>query len=161
VVTGKRLVLTTLLAGLVLAVVGGLSNSTGQTQETPGLTYGGLKDQYPAWLRLAPGRGAIAALHVEWAADPKRCSNRKGYESVLYGGFENFHAISLSPTGTFKRTIVDRYRDQGDRYEERMSVSGTVGEVVTGSISGTVRIVKRSGQVVRCSFGPQGFRLVD
>jgi hypothetical protein len=64
-VTGKRLALTALLAGLRLAVVGGLSNSTGQMQDTPGLTYGGPKDQYPAWLRLAPGRSEVAVMHID------------------------------------------------------------------------------------------------
>jgi hypothetical protein len=48
--------------------------STGQMQDTPGLTYGGLKDPYPAWLRLAPRRSEVAAMHVEWAVAPKRCS---------------------------------------------------------------------------------------
>ena len=160
--TGKRLGLATVMAAMGLAMVGGLSDSIGQTPDTPGLTYGGLKDQYPAWLRLAPGRSAIAAIHIEWSVAPKRCSNHKGYSSVLYGGFENFAGISVSTAGVFKRTIVDKYRDQGDRYEERMTVSGTIGDkVATGSISGGVRIVKHTGRTVRCTFGPQNFRLVD
>jgi hypothetical protein len=41
-------------------------------------------------------------------------------------------------------------------------VTGTVADdVVTGSISGRAKIVKPGGQVVRCTFGPQRWRLVD
>lgn len=160
--TGKRLILAAVMAALGLAVIGGLSNSTGQTADQPGLTYGGLKDQYPAWLRLAPGRSEVAALHIEWAVAPKRCSNHRGYESVLYAGFENFARVSVTADGRFNKTVVDKYRDQGSRYEEHMTVSGTIGnEAATGLIRGTVSIKKRTGRVVRCTFGPQSFRLLD
>jgi hypothetical protein len=159
---GKRLALVALAAALGVAAVAGPTSSPGQTQDPPGLTYGGMKDQYGAWLRLAPGRGAIASLQMDWAVAPRRCSNRKTYSSTLYAGFEEFNPISVSSSGKFKRTIVDRYSEQGSRYEEHQVVQGTIeGGVATGSLSGRVKIVRPNGQVVRCNFGPQGWRLVD
>jgi hypothetical protein len=159
---GKRLVLVALAAALIVAAAGGAGSSTGQTQDQPGLTYGGLKDRYAAWLRLDPGRAAIAAMQMDWAIAPERCSNRKTYGSALYAGYEEFDPISVSPAGKFKKTVVDRYTERGSRYEERQSVEGTIGgDVATGSISGRVRIVKPNGRVVRCDFGPQRWRLVD
>jgi hypothetical protein len=159
---GKRLALAALVAGVVVASAGGPSDSTGQTQDAPGLTYGGMKDRYATWLRLDPGRRAIAAMQVDWTAAPKRCSNRKTYSSTLYAGYEEFNPIGVNPQGEFKRTIIDRYSDGGTRYEEHQVVNGTIaGEVATGSLSGRVRIVKPGGQVVRCTFGPQRWRLVD
>jgi hypothetical protein len=159
---GKRLALAALACALLFAAAGGPTDSTGQTQDPPGLTYGGMKDRYAAWLRLAPGRRAIASLQMDWAVAPERCSNRKTYSSTLYGGFEEFSPINVSPGGKFRKTVVDRYSDQGSRYEEHQAVNGTItGDVATGSISGRVKIVKPSGQVVRCNFGPQRWRLVD
>jgi hypothetical protein len=80
----------------------------------------------------------------------------------LYAGYEELSPIRVSRAGTFRREVVDRYRSDGKRYEERQIVDGTItGDVVTGSIRGRVKIVKPNGQVVRCSFGPQGWRLVD
>jgi hypothetical protein len=163
--------MTTRIAGLsILAVAtavvglaaGAPSGSTGQTQGPPGLTYGGLKDTYGAWLRLAPGRTSIASLQMDWAVARERCSNRRSYSSTLYAGFEEFSPISVTRAGTFKRTLVDRYRDEGTRYEEHQTVQGTISDdVATGSIRGRVRYVRPDGQVVRCSFGPQRWRLVD
>jgi hypothetical protein len=159
---GKRLALVVLAAALLAAAAGGASNSTGQTQDPPGLTYGGLKDQYAAWLRLADGRRAIAAMQVDWAVAPSRCSNRKTYSSTMYAGLEEFEPTTVSRAGKFRKTVVDRYTDQGSRYEETQAVQGTItGPVATGSISGRVKIVRPNGQVVRCNFGPQRWRLVD
>lgn len=159
---GKRLALVALAAAVAVAVVGGSSSSTGQTQDPPGRSYGGLKDDYPAWLRLDPGRRAIAALQLDWAVAPERCSNRKTYSSVLYAGYEHFDPIAVDQEGRFRKTQTYRYREAGSRYEEVQVVSGTItGDVATGSIGGRVKIIKPNGQVVRCNFGPQRWRLVD
>jgi hypothetical protein len=161
--SGKRVtVAAAVVAGVVVAMTAGLSSSTGQTPDAPGLTYGGQKDDYAAWLRLVPGREAIAALQMDWAIAPERCSNRRVYSSILYAGSEEFELIRVSQAGKFKKTVVDRYREEGSRFEETQTVQGTIsGDVATGSISGRVRIVRPNGQVVRCNFGPQGWRLVD
>jgi hypothetical protein len=159
---GKRLALVALGAALIAAAAVGPSGSTSQTQDPPGLTYGGLKDRYAAWLRLAPGRDSIAALQIDWAVAPERCSNRKTYSSTLYAGFEEFEATRVSDAGKFARTVVDEYTEEGSRYEERQIVNGTItGDVARGSIRGRVKIVRPNGQVVRCNFGPQTWRLVD
>jgi hypothetical protein len=159
---GKRLALGAAMAALVVAVAGGLSNSTGQTQGAPGVTYGGVKDRDPAWLRLDPSRRSIAAMHIEWAVAPLRCSNRKVYFSTLFAGYERNFPISVSEDGEFKKTVVDRYTDAGSRIVDRQVVQGRIsGDVATGSISGRARVVKPGGQVVRCNFGPQRWRLVD
>jgi hypothetical protein len=159
---GKRLALAILAAALLVAATGNLTNSTGQSQGAPGLTYGGLKDQYSAWLRLDPGRRTIASIQMDWAVAPERCSNRKSYSSVMYAGHEEFNPITVSQEGKFKKTVSDGYSDEGTRYEEHQTVQGTItGDVATGSISGRVRIVRPNGQVVRCNFGPQRWRLVD
>jgi hypothetical protein len=159
---GKRLALVALAAALIVAVAGGSSSSPGQTQDPPGMTYGGLKDRYAAWLRLAEGRRAIAALQIDWAVAPERCSNRKTYSSTLYAGFEEFEPTTVSEAGKFAKTVVDAYTDEGSRYEERQVVNGAItGNVARGSIRGRVKIVRPNGQVVRCNFGPQTWRLVD
>ncbi len=160
--TGKRLALAALLAALLVVASGGQTNSTGQSPGAPGVTYGGVKDQYSAWLRLDPGRRAIASIQMDWAIRPDRCSNNKTYSSVLYGGYEEVNPISVGPDGKFKRTIVSRYRFEGSRHEEHEEIMGTItGDVATGSISGRVKVVKPNGQVVRCDFGPQRWRMVD
>jgi hypothetical protein len=160
--TGKQLTLAAVMAGLGLALIGGLSNSTGQTQGNAGISYGGLKDQFPAWLRLDPGRRAIAALQIDWAIAPERCSNRKAYSDTVYAGYEEQRPISVAQDGTFTKTVVDRFRERGTRYEETQAVSGTIADdVVTGSITSRVRIVKPSGLVVRCKSRIQRWRLVD
>jgi hypothetical protein len=159
---GKRLALVAFAAGLIIAVTGGPSNSTGQTQDGPGITYGGTKDIESAWLRLDSGRRAIAAIEMQWAVASERCSNRKTYFSALYAGYEWQDPIIVSQAGKFRKTVIDRYRDRGSRYEEHQVVSGTIdGPVARGSISGRVRVVKPNGQVVRCNFGPQRWRLRD
>jgi hypothetical protein len=159
---GKSLALAVLVVASIVAVVAGPSSSTGQTQDPPGVTYGGLKDTYAAWLRLSPARDSIASLQMDWAVAKERCSHGKTYSSTLYAGYEEFQQIRVSAAGKFKKTIVDRYREEGTRYEETQTVSGTVnGHVATGSISGRVRMVQKGGRVVRCTFGPQRWRLAD
>jgi hypothetical protein len=160
--SGKRLALAALGAGLAVAVSGGLTNSTGQTQDPPGVTYGGLKDTYAAWLRLSPARDSIASLQMDWAVAKERCSHRKTYSSTLYAGYEEANQIRVSRAGKFKKTVVDRYRSEGTRHEETQIINGTInGHVATGSISGRVRLVQPSGRVVRCNFGPQRWRMTD
>jgi hypothetical protein len=159
---GARLALAGVVAALLAVVASGPGDSTGQTPDTAGLTYGGLKDQYAAWLRLGPGGTSIASMQIDWAVAPKRCSNRKTYSSTLYAGFEQLNPITVSQAGKFRRTIVDRYRQSGTLHEEHQMVSGTItGATATGSISGRVKIVQPNGRVVRCNFGPQRWRLVD
>ena len=158
-----RLALAGVAVGLVIGVASSPGDSTGQTaDEARGLTYGGLKDQYAAWLRLTPGRRAISSLQMDWAVSPRRCSNGKTYSSTLYAGIEELNPIGVGPDGSFQATIVDRYTSSGTRYEEHQAVKGKVtGAIATGSISGRVRFVRPNGQVVRCNFGPQTWRLVD
>jgi hypothetical protein len=159
---GKRLALAAFLAAVVIAVAGGQGSSTGQTQGAPGVTYGGVKDQYPAWLRFDPSRRSIAATHIEWTASPERCSNRRAYRSTLFAGYEWRFPISVDDQGKFRKTVVDRYTEQGSRHVDHQVVNGTItDDVVTGSISGRARIVNANGRVVRCTFGPQRWRLVD
>ena len=159
---GKRLALVVVAVAVMVAVVGGTRASTGQTQGAPGITYGGLKDQYGAWLRLDPGRRAIASLQIDWAIAPERCSNRKAYSNIMYAGYEERNPISVGQDGSFKKTVVDRFQDEGSRYEETQVVSGKIADdVVTGSITSRVRIVKPSGLVVRCTSRIQRWRLVD
>jgi hypothetical protein len=146
-----------------VAAVGTPSSSTGQSQGPPGLTYGGLKDQDPAWLRLDPGRRSIAALHIEWAAAAKRCSDRKVYFSTLYAGYEQNRPIPVGADGRFSKVIHDSYTYEGRRHVETQTVSGTVaGHVATGTVSGQGRAMTPGGKVVvRCTFGPQNWRLTD
>ena len=159
---GKRLGLAVVAGAFVVAVTGGPSDSTGQTQGTPGISYGGLKDQYGAWLRLDPGRRAIAALQIDWAIAPERCSNRTAYSAVVYAGYEEDRPISVGADGGFAKTVVDRYRDAGGRHEEIQVVRGKIAErVATGSITSRVRVVKPSGRVVRCTSRVQSWRLTD
>jgi hypothetical protein len=160
--TFSRSMRAALVTGLVVAAAGAVSNSSGQMQDPRGLTYGGPKDNYAAWLRLAPGREAIAAMQMDWAAAPKRCSNHKSYSGTLYAGFEEFHPIAVSATGRLEKEIVATYRIDRDRVEQHQLVRGTISDAVAvGYISGKVKIVKPSGKIVRCTFGPQRWRLVD
>ena len=159
---GKRLSLAVLMVAAMVAAVGGPDRSTGQTQDAPGVTYGGVKDQDPAWLRLDPGRRSIAALHIEWAASPERCSHGKVYFGTLYAGYEQDSAIPVNDSGRFSKVVVNRYTYAGRRYIETQTVRGTIaGPVATGTISGRAKAVNRGGQVVRCTFGPQRWRLTD
>ena len=151
-----------LVVASIVVAVGGPSSSTGQMQDPPGVTYGGVKDQDPAWLRLDPGRRSIAAIHIEWAAAPERCSNRKVYFSTLYAGYEQGFPIAVDERGRFSKVVVSRYPWQGGRYVERQVVSGTIaGQVATGTKSGPARGVRPTGRVIRCTFGPQRWRLTD
>ena len=160
---GKRLALAATAAALGVAVTAGPGTSTGQMEATTGVSYGGIKDREPAWLRLDPSRRAIAAMHIEWAVAPARCSNRRPYFSTLFAGYEWQIPITIDEQGRFSKTVVDRYTDADNtRHIERQEVRGTIADgVATGSIGGRATVVRTNGRVVRCSFGPQRWRLVD
>lgn len=161
---GKRLALGALVCALIIAAFGGPSSTTGQSSQVdaPGLTYGGKKDQYAAWLRLAPGRRLIAALRMEWAIAPSRCSNGKTYSSVTYAGYEELISINVGEAGDFKKTVILNYSNESGRGEERAAIEGTIdGNRASGTIRGRVRVAKPNGKVVRCTFGPQSWRLFD
>jgi hypothetical protein len=159
---GKRLALVLGGVGLIALGAGGVSTSSGQSQSSPGLTYGGLKDQYSAWLRLDPGRRSIASMQIDWAIAPERCSNRRSFSDTMYAGYEERTPIGVGADGTFHKTVVDRFRDGGGRYEETQTVNGRIqGFFARGTIRTRVRWVKPSGQVVRCESRSQGWQLVD
>ena len=157
-----RFAFAALMVALLVGVFGAPSSSTGQSEQSAGRTYGGLKDLEPVWLRLDPSRAFITALEIPWGVDPGRCSRRVWHRSTTFAGFAYSHPVSVSARGTFRTTVVDRYSDQSSRYEEHQTVTGTIaGHVARGSISGRLRIERRNGQVVRCSFGPQRWRAED
>jgi hypothetical protein len=159
---GKRLALAALAAALLVAALGATSSSAAQSERSPGRGYAGLKDFEPVWLRLDPSRGFISALEIPWGVDPARCTRRIWHRSTLFAGSVYSGAIHLTADGTFRKTVVDRYSDAGSRYVERQTVAGRIdGHVARGSISGRLRIRRPSGQVVRCTFGPQRWRADD
>ena len=158
----KRLALVALAAASVVAVTLGPGNSSGQTEATPGLTYGGLKDNFAAWLRLDPGRRTIAALQIDWAIAPKRCSNGRSFSDTMYAGYEEGELVSLGEDGRFRKTVIDRFRNGPVRVEETQTVTGKIdGFTVAGSITAKVRMVRPGGGVVRCASTAQKWRLVD
>jgi|SRR5215207_3740980 len=159
---GKRLALGALVGGFGLAAFGGLSSSSGQEAEAPGVSYGGVRDFAEVWLRLDASRNVILNLELPWAASGKRCSDKKPYSSTLFTGAEYQEAIVIRPDGTFARTVVDRYRLQGTRYVETQTVKGTLTDArVAGTIAGNVKRTKPNGRVVRCSFGPLTWSAVN
>jgi hypothetical protein len=156
---GKRLVSVSAV-GLVVAGLGTVSGSVAQTpqEQEPGVTYGGMKALEPVWLRVDSSSSVIAWLEIPWAVSRERCSNRKGYFSILLAGYQNGTPISISGRGRFTRTVVDRYRDRGTRYEETQRVTGTITDQrAAGRIRGRVKYVRPNGRVVRCTFGPQSW----
>lgn len=161
---GKRLALGALVAILGVAAFGGFNNSSGQSSPTqdPGVTYGGVRNVESVWLRLDASRHVILAVEVPWDAAGRRCSDKKGYSSRLFTGAEYSAAIVIRADGTFAKTVVDRYRDQGTRYVETQTLKGTLTDArVTGTIEGKVQRTKPNGQVVRCTFGPLKWNAVD
>jgi hypothetical protein len=158
----RRLPIGLLLTTLVIAGFGSLNSSSGQSPETRGVTYGGVRNMESVWLRLDSSRNVILAMEIPWNASGRRCSDKKGYWSRLYTGAEYSQTIVLDDEGKFARTVVDRYREAGIRYVETQTVKGTVTEArVTGTIEGRVQRTKANGQVVRCTFGPLGWSAVD
>lgn len=151
---GKRLALGASVVALAVGVSGALSNSAGQPQQpAPGLTYGGTRALDTLWLRLHPSRADIAALELPWEIAPGRCTNDpNGYFSVLYAGSFHRHPIEVTPEGRFKKTVVDKYRNRGIRFEEHQTVTGTITEE---RASGTIRTrsiaTMPNGRVARCT----------
>jgi hypothetical protein len=161
-VSGKRLALGVLVTALGISALGSASNSFGQTSPEPGTTYGGLRFGESVWLRLDETRTVILALELPWAAERRRCSNRKAYSSTLFTGAEYDEPIAIRSGGQFRRTVLDDYRFGGSRYQETQTVKGTLAtSQVTGTIEGKVRITQPNGRVVRCTFGPQRWTAID
>jgi hypothetical protein len=115
------------------------------------------------WLRLDPSRAVIAALELPWEIAPGRCTNDpNGYFSVLYAGFHYDEPIGVSAQGKFSKTVVDRYRDRGIRYEEHQVVSGTItDEAVSGTIRARTVATKPNGRVARCNSRRQRWGAVN
>ena len=66
----------------------------------------------------SPSRADIAALELPWEIAPRRCKNDpNGYFSVLYAGSWYQNPIEVSAEGKFSKTVVDKYREGGIRYE--------------------------------------------
>jgi hypothetical protein len=161
---GKRLALGASVVAMVVGVSGALSNSAGQSQQpAPGLTYGGMRALDTLWLRLDPSRAVIAALELPWEIAPGRCTkDPNGYFSVLYAGFHYDEPIGVSAQGKFSKTVVDRYRDRGIRYEEHQIVSGTItDEAASGTIRARTVATKPNGRVARCNSLRQRWRAVN
>jgi outer membrane lipoprotein SlyB len=157
-----RLPIGVLVTALAISGFGTASSSSGQSPETRGVTYGGVRNVEPVWLRLDSSRNVILALEIPWEASGRRCSDKKGYSSALYTGAEYSQTIVVDDEGKFARTVVDRYRDAGTRYVETQTVKGKFnGARVSGTIGGTVKRTKPNGQVVRCTFGPLNWTAVD
>jgi hypothetical protein len=151
---GKRLALAMLMVASIVAAVGGPSSSTGQTQDLPGVTYGGVKDQDPAWLRLDPGRRSIAALHIESAAAPERGSHRKAYASTLCAGYEWDTPIPVDGRGRFNKVIVNRYSYAGRRTSRGRSSAEPSRATSCRAPSAGGR--RRRGQAVKSCAAPSG-----
>jgi hypothetical protein len=163
---GKRLALILLGAAIVFGLLAALSNATAGAQAGAGPTYGGDSpdpERTPAWLRLRPGRRAIAALEIGWFAPKKRCSSGNPWGSIVYAGSWWYDPIRLTATGTFEKTVVDHWTgDDGRKVMERQIISGQVSsDVAQGTIRGRVKIRKRDDTVVRCQFGPTHWRLFN
>jgi hypothetical protein len=140
-----------------IAGSGTVNTSSGQSApHGPGVTYGGQKNADWVWLRLDFSRRVVAAGQIPVAISGERCSNHKGYFTTFYVGSENYRTIALAASGSFTRDVTDRYRDHGSLYNETAKLSGRVtDDRVSATISGTVRVVKPNGAVVRCTYGPQ------
>ena len=157
-----RLAVGVVVGSIILAALGNFSSSSGQSAQTPGVSYGGLRDFSEVWLRLDPSRNVILNFELPWAASGKRCSDKKSYSNTLFTGAEYQEAIAIRPDGTFKTTVVDRYRDAGIRYVDTQIVKGTLTDArVSGTIEGKSQRTKPNGRVVRCSFGPLRWSAVD
>jgi hypothetical protein len=162
---GKRLALGASVVALVVAVSGVLNNSAGQSvqPQAPGLTYGGTKHLDILWLRLHPSRARLAAAEIPWEIAAERCTNdTNGYFSILYVGLYYDEPVAVSAQGTFRKTVVDRYRDRGIRYEEHQTLTGTItDERVTGTIRARTVATKPNGRVARCNSLPQRWSAVN
>jgi hypothetical protein len=161
----KQLGVGGLVVALVLGVFGALSNSSGQStpQQALGLTYGGTKALDTVWLRLHPSRAVIAAIEIPFEIAATRCKNdRNGYFSYLYAGFMYRHTIAVGPQGKFSKTLVNRYRDEGIRYEEHQTLTGTITDKrASGTIRARTIATSPNGVVARCSSRTQTWSAVN
>jgi hypothetical protein len=155
--------LTASVLSLTLAVSGSLGSAAAQSPgAATGNAYGGLRGLQSAWLRVSPSRSLILALELPFPVARERCSNNRGYFGWVLTGVENFEPIYIRRNGTFNGTAKSRYTDLGSRFEERAVVRGTITPArATGTVQGTVRIVRPTGLVVRCTFGPQRWTLFN
>jgi hypothetical protein len=155
---GARVGIGVAVTACAIAASGAVNTSSGQSGSGPGVTYGGQKNADWSWLRLDFSRRVVAAGQIPVAVSGARCSNHKGYFTTFYFGSEDYRTIALAEDGSFSKNLTDRYRDRGNLYRETAKLSGRVTDSrVSATISGTVRVVKPSGAVVRCTYGPQPF----
>ena len=151
---GKRLALGALVVALVVGVSGALSNSAGQSQQPVlGVAYGGTKSVDAVWLRLDSSRLSIAAAEIPFEIAQGRCKNDpNGYFGVAYVGYHFQEPARVSPEGTFRTTVNNRYRNAGIVYEEHATVTGTVtAERASGTIRAQTIATRPNGRVARCS----------
>jgi hypothetical protein len=161
---GKRLVVGVSVATLGVAAVGDATNALGQPAQTeePGLVYGGERFGQSSWLRLSSSRTSIAEFELPWAINGKRCSDGVGYYSLLLTGAQWDEFVAVREDGTFRTKVVDDYRHRRNHFVETQIVKGTVSaDRVVGTIEGKLRRTRANGQVVRCTFGPQRWVLVN
>ena len=161
---GKRLALGALVAVLGVAAVGGFSSSSGQSTPGPGITYGGAKgpDGNHAWLRLDSSRRLVAAVDMPYSAPSARCSNHKRFVSYLSEGLEWDTPMLVDIDGSFSRRFRFGYPSQGRRFEERLTLKGTVtDDRAEVSLEGTVRISGGRKPTANCRIGPQRWTLLD
>jgi hypothetical protein len=153
-----RVAIGVALTASAIAASGAVNTSSGQSGSAPGVTYGGQKNADWSWFRLDASRRVVAAAQIPVAISGARCSNHRGYFTAFYFGSEDYRTIAVAADGSFSKEATDRYRDRGNLYRETAKLSGRVTDSrVSATISGTVRVVKASGAVVRCTFGPQPF----
>jgi hypothetical protein len=159
----NRTVLTASVLSLALALGGSLGSASAQAPgAATGHSYGGVRGLESAWLRVDPSRSLILALELPYPVARDRCSNRRGYFGWVLTGVENFEPIHIRRNGTFDGIARSRYTDLGSRFEERAVVRGTITPArASGTVQGTVRIVRPGGLVVRCTFGPQHWTLFN
>jgi hypothetical protein len=159
----KRIAVGVTGATLCVAAFGG-ANALGQSPPQPaepGVVYGGERFGVPAWVTLTASRRYIDSLTLPWAINRKRCSDNKGYFSMLFIESRDT-VVRVGADGTFRNTTVDDYRDLGTHFVETQTVKGTVTDArVFGTIEGKVKRTKASGRVVRCTFGPQRWSVVN
>jgi hypothetical protein len=155
--------LTASVLSLAIAVSGSFASASAQSPgAATGLSYGGLRGLESAWLRVNQSRSLILALELPYPVTRERCSNRSGYFGWVLTGVEYLEPIYIRPNRTFNGTARSRYTHRGSRFEERAVVRGTItDERASGTVQGTVRIVRANGLVVRCTFGPQRWTLFN
>ena len=161
---GKRLALGVLVASLSTAAFGGISSSSGQPApagDKPGVNYGGSRAEQYTWLRLTPSRTLVVLMQIPYQVANERCSHGKGYGGAVLAGAD-FDELIFIRDGKFKKTVREDFRFRGARYQESVTVTGTVmSHRVTGSLAGKVKITAADGKVIRCTFGPQRWTVVD